>query len=277
VTSKPNGSSVLNPEDVDRITSQFDRLRRKLPDEAVMRLAREVVARLSKQALGTQNRHSTEQDVEALAKALISQDPAESASVFERIRGSVSDVRVLYLDYLSAASRLLGEWWEKDEATFAEVTVGVARIFGIVRRLRPYFVPDVVRQNRTAVFAAVPGEDHTLGITLAADFFRKEGWVVDLRVSDDHDALLDRISASHPVLVGLSAGGEGALAELAQLVVAIRVSAPGTLVAIGGQLARIDPSLADAVGADLIVDEADHAVALVEAVLDELAPGESQR
>lgn len=272
MTSKPNGSSVLAPEDVDRVTSQFDRLRSRLPEEAVVRLAAEVVARLSKRVRTGSPLLSTESEVQHLAKALISPDPTESAAKIEEISASVTDMRVLYLDYLSAASRLLGEWWENNEATFADVTIGVARIFGIVRRLRPYFAPQDIREDRTAVFAAVPGDDHTLGITMATDLFRKEGWIVDLKVSEEHDQLVDWISDANPALVGFSAGGEGSLAELARLVIAVRVSAPGSLIAVGGQLARIDPHLADTVGADVLVDEADQAVELVEAVLAELHP-----
>lgn len=47
--------------------------------------------------------------------------------------------------------------------------------------------------DRSALFATVPGETHTLGITMAADLFWDHGRRIDLRTGLDHDALIDAV------------------------------------------------------------------------------------
>ena len=60
-------------------------------------------------------------------------------------------------------------------------------------------------------FCAVPGEQHTLGVMMAADLFRRNGWDVGLLIGVDHAEIVERLErddrARHrPELLGRSLG-----------------------------------------------------------------------
>ena len=106
-----------------------------------------------------------------------------------------------------------------------------------------------------------PGEDHGIGVTIAADLFRQEGWEIDLRTDTDHEALLEHVEATRPQIIGLSLSTHRRLDALVRLVVAVRISIPEVIIGVapGGDLTgdRIR-QLADI---DLLFDDAHSACA----------------
>jgi len=135
---------------------------------------------------------------------------------------------------LATAARMLGEKWESDELSFAQVTIGTVRIFAIMRSMRHLFEPDVPVLEKTAIFAAVPGEDHTLGVQMAADLFRKDGWEIELKLGLDQDQLVEEIENSPSRIVGLSFGGDRSIDALSRLVVALQICRPQVKVFVCG-------------------------------------------
>ena len=223
----------------------------RLPGDAVEVLAREVVLRLAYRAAGSPlDRMPSEAEIARLCDALISSDRTAAAEMITDVRATGVSVETIYLSYLAVAARRLGEGWESDRLSFAEVTVGTSRIYAIMLGLRRSFRPVTPKRHRLAAFASVPGEDHTLGVTMAADLFRKAGWEIDLKVGLSHDELIDQIGhAGYPV-IGLSAGGEKSLAALIRLVLALRLSAPQTYIMISGHIVEEEPEIVRLTGAD---------------------------
>jgi methanogenic corrinoid protein MtbC1 len=84
------------------------------------------------------------------------------------------------LDHLAPAARCLGEWWETDRLPFTDVTMATARIQSMLRRMPTGRGHIAAFAGNGAVFCAVPGEQHTLGVMMAADLFRRNGWDVGL-------------------------------------------------------------------------------------------------
>lgn len=224
----------------------------RLPGDAVEVLAREVVSRLADRVSDTSylTRTPSHTEIERLCVALVSSDRKAAAEIITKVRAGGASVETIYLFYLSVAARRLGEWWETDRLSFTEVTVGTSRIYAIMLGLRRSFRPVPPKKHRLAVFASVPGEDHTLGVKMAADLFRKKGWDIDLKVDLTHDELIEELGYSDYPVIGLSAGGEKSLAALVRLVLALRISTPQTYIMISGHIVEEEPEIVRLTGAD---------------------------
>lgn len=249
---------LIDPEAFERAQRDFGALGPQLPGDALEGLAREVVSRLAdrSRADGAALRRPPDEETERLAGLLVSDAPEAGADYVNRLLQRGADVQEIYLTHLSGAARWLGEMWEADKLSFAEVTVGVSRIYAILRALRPGFRGSGSVPRPYAVFAAVPGETHTLGVSMAADIFRRDGWEIDLKLGRQHEQLMDEIEHSDAQLIGLSASGAHALADLARLVMALRVSRPDAFIMIAGPVVSqaaeaVERIAADAVAADM--------------------------
>jgi MerR family transcriptional regulator, light-induced transcriptional regulator len=133
---------------------------------------------------------------------------------------------------LAPAARELGTLWETDALSFADVTLAANRLFGLLRVLAHRQAPRA--DSPFAVFAAPPGEAHVLGVTMAAERARGQGWEVMLVVGDDHDTAVSRIAEARPDVIGLSLSGPRSLLPLGRLAVALRVTVPACPIVLSG-------------------------------------------
>lgn len=219
-----------------RSEANIRRLNEILPEDLVVNLAREVILRVaSKEPTLEQVTHfATEEDIRNLCYAFVSDDETAAASIISDLRAVGVGPEEIYLKRLAAAARMLGEMWISDEMTFTQVTVGTGRMFAIMRSMRHLFESAIPVQDKSAIFAAVPGEDHTLGVHMAADIFRKNGWEIALKVGLDHDQLVAEIEQAPTSIVGLSISGEHSIDALSRLVVALHIACPHAMIVVGG-------------------------------------------
>ena len=223
-----------------------------LPEASVTVLAHEVISRLA--ARGHQDLEHVADD---MADALSSPDDRAGLRLAKRLVAAGTSVEDVYLKHLTGAARRLGERWITDALTSAEVTIAAARIYAIIRALGSSLGTPVAPGDRHAVFAAVAGEQHTLGVTMAADLFRRDGWDIDLMVGREHDALLSELSETEFSLLGLSATAPETLPDLIRLSAAVRVSHPHVKILIGGHLANVEPRLKTVTDADVVSSKLD--------------------
>jgi methanogenic corrinoid protein MtbC1 len=200
-------------------------------------MAQEVVRQLAVRIKSSDRelQKPTAEELEAFCEALIAGDEEAAAAFMEDARSKGATSEAIYLKYLAVAARLLGEWWLSDRATFAQVTVGTGQIFSIMRDMKYAIGLASKPQGASVIFASVPGEDHTLGVRMAAELFREDGWEIVLKVGLDHDELVAEIERRPGSIVGLSIGGKHSLDALSRLVVALHISCPQSALLVGGQ------------------------------------------
>ena len=113
----------------------------KLPENDVESIVHEVLNRVKAQAL--RNNKSVDaparEKVERLCYALISDDHQEGQRFIESVYEDGASLEAIYLSYLAEAATILGEWWESDDASFYEVSIGTSRIYAIIRGLSHLF------------------------------------------------------------------------------------------------------------------------------------------
>ena len=260
--------ATIEPDLFGSSERRLRELKSRLPEDLVASLAREVISQVVRIAPASPVESPSEQDIAELCLALTSRDQFAGADFIRRVRAEGASVEVVYLKYLAAAARLLGDWWTENRASFADVTIGTSRIYGILRGLRSHFANPINEAERSAVFGAVPGETHTLGVVMAADMFRRDGWAIDLRVGLEHEPLVEEIQRLVPTLIGLSVSGRHSLSALSRLVIALQICRPATPILVAGQsIEELRPEI-DLMGVDGVVESLDEALIMARNLID---------
>ena len=247
----------------------------ELPYHAVRSLADEVVVRLAGKMRSVQGQALAQIDVDihAFTAALLSDTPDDAHEMIRQERREGVPIETIYLHTLAGSAKLMGKMWEEDRLSFLSMTVAVGHIFSIMRGLR-YEIPLAQRarvDRHRALFLSVPGETHTIGITMAADLLRNKGWDISLKTGRSHDDLVSAIQGEYHELIGISASQPTSIGPLTRLVVALRFVQPHAHIVIGGQIVSHLPELNSLIAADAVINDGDDVEALLDS-LSELPP-----
>jgi len=273
-----DGSSG-KPLDVDvyvRSQSELRQLKSQLPEGTVESLAREVIRRLTERDTEFSAKAPTDEQIARLCHALLSDDDHAGASFIQDIGTDGTTVEVVYLEYLARAARMLGDWWDNDKISFMSVTLGTSRMYAIMRGMQHRFAPRRNLPKRSALFASVPGETHTLGVRMAADLFRRDGWDINLKLGVTHDELVTYIQESDAILVGISAAGQHSLKALSQLVIALRINNPAAKVFVSGNAVNEAPETIGLMGVDGTATDVQSAKDLMASLWKEVQGSEAE-
>ena len=199
-----------------------------------------------------------EADIEALVAGLIRDDEQRICDLLRTVQARGVPTGAVYAELLAPAARQLGALWEQDRVDFATVTVGLGRLQRLLRHLSPAFGSEVEHppHGRRIVLTQPETEQHIFGLSMVAEFFRRDGWdvlggVAGVGVDAPAWVRRDWFDA-----VGFSIGSELSLPWLRETVTEVRrVSRNRSLVVlVGGPLFTLNPSWATEVGADATAD-----------------------
>jgi methanogenic corrinoid protein MtbC1 len=178
----------------------------------------------------------------------------------------------LFLDLLPSVARRLGDLWEEDSCSFMDVTLGVGRMQRLVRRLQPTFLRDreAPADGRAIYLAGTPGEDHTFGLMLSAEFLARAGWGVTMG-RPLGGAPESVVGQAWHTAAGFSLAREDGIPALKEAVEKIRSLSlnPSLVVLVGGEVVRKGAPGLDDVGADALIRDAADAPP----ILDRLTAG----
>ncbi|WP_322889345.1 MULTISPECIES: cobalamin-binding protein [unclassified Yoonia] len=257
-------------------TRQLRLVETELPQNAVSSLAREVVRRLAFRMPRHENAADlpTQSDIDLLCAALLSADDTAADKFILAARRDGVDIGAISRGYVAGAARKLGQMWDDDRISFVDVTLACGKLYGIIRGLRHVLAPQITqgREMRPAVFALVPGETHTLGIEIAADHFRREGWDIDLLVGLDHDTLIAEADEHHYEAIVLVANSDRMLEPLTRLSLALRITQPLAHIIVAGSILDHHPDILQLVGAEAVMPDLDTAVETLRKVLGPVQP-----
>jgi methanogenic corrinoid protein MtbC1 len=150
---------------------------------------------------------------------------------------------VLYQRVIAPAMHELGRLWEEGAITTADEHLATGVTHRVLAALRP---PELLEQKLErrpgrprALLAAVQGEQHALGLRMAADLLEDDGYEVAYLGADVPTvALLQAIHALSPDLLGLSATMPESRQRLEDVIEAVRAEYPQLPLLIGGQGSR---------------------------------------
>lgn len=251
----------FDAEIFSRTAALFATKRNALAPDAVEALASDIVQRLARRQLVGPRFDAddiSEDSIAEFSEALIQTTPDAALRFIEDRRAEGVTRQGVYLGYISGAACWLGASWEASRLSFAQVAIGTGHLYALMRALRAEEPPSAAAfdRRRCALFATVPGENHGIGITVAADLFRDAGWEIDLQVATDHDGLVAHVDQTEPPIIGLSLSTEARLEALVRLVVAMRIVVPHAIIGVA-PASDVDPKrLGDVVDIDLVFNDA---------------------
>ena len=215
---------------------------------------------------GARTAFPTESEISSFAELCTGLDE-EAPNLF--VQGLMTEglnSEAIFLHLLAPAARHLGYLWDEDLCDFSKVTIGLLRMQKITLRLGSDFQEKrkSALEGMRALFAPVPGSQHTLGVLMVSEFFRREGWQVWMELGSSEEKLLAAVKKDWFQVIGLSIGTEAHVESLTDTIRSIRAASANrdVKVLIGGPFLALSPNLYKEVGADAAAGDAVSAVEL---------------
>jgi methanogenic corrinoid protein MtbC1 len=198
-------------------------------------------------------------------------DEASAGDYIAELRAHGAGVESVYLDLLAPAARHLGARWEDDTLSFVDVTIGLLRLHQVLRALAPEFRAEAApeRPGRRALLVPAPGEQHTFGLSMVTEFFRRAGWGVWSGKPNTTEDLFGMVRGEWFAVVGFSVACDLQLDSLASCIRRVRSASrnPSIGVMVGGPVFVLHPELAVSVGADTTASDGRNAAFQAEGLL----------
>lgn len=198
----------------------------------------------------------SELDVREFAKLVLFQDESVAQACVDAMRVRGISVETIYLDLLAPVARYLGELWEQDVCDFTEVTIGLGRLQQVLHETSSAFGQAAQRPmtGRRVLLLPCPGEQHTFGIAMVAEFFHRAGWDVAGGPAQAAIDPEDMVRREWFDVVGLSLGGETHLGALCECIRNVRKASrnPNVGIIVGGPAFVANPGYAARVPADAV-------------------------
>lgn len=202
-----------------------------------------------------------------LERAAASEDRRARLAALDEIQAAGIGAEALVDLYIPELARRLGEDWFADRRSFAEVTIGCARLQSMLHDAAVDWAEDGRRSpSAPAVLLVVLSDEyHTLGALVAATQFRRAGAETRLLLGATEGEILAEALYSDLDLVAFSVSPGVNLEVLQRIVAKLRGSrARPPLVAVGGSILFARPDVAELVGADIGCNDPREALALCE-------------
>jgi len=164
---------------------------------------------------------------------------------------------------------------DTDECDFTQVTVALWRLQQIVYEYSPAFQRDhrARHAGRRALLVPAPGSQHTFGVVIVAEFFRRSGWDVRGEPNATETDIKNSLGGEWFDVLGLSVGAECLLPAVSSAILGLRKASrnPSLVVMVGGPIVAGTADFVARVGADGTAPDAAAAVALAETLVSRRA------
>ena len=213
----------------------------------------------------------TDAQLAELVALVLAREEARSVAFVEALHDAGYPAETLYLDLLAPTARQLGQMWVDDDCDFTDVTVGLFLLQNSLRELG-------ASQRDTAVvnpaaprilLVPLPREQHTFGLSMVYDFFRRAGWNAWSGTVESEGELSAMVRESWFDIVGFSLPCDEQLDDARAMIRMVRAASknPGVAIMVGGPGFTADPALAGTVGADGTAMDGRQAVKAADALL----------
>ena len=196
----------------------------------------------------------TGDDVAELGRIVMESDTERAVHFVESILQRGVPLESVYLELLAPTARHLGDLWDQDQSDFMQVTIGLWRLQEVLHELGPAFLNEAEpsEPGRRVFLVPVPGDQHTFGAVIVAEFFRRAGWDVWDDPGASKEEIVRIVRSEWFSVVGLSVSCEQHLETLGSVIRAIRRSSRNSSIGImmGGQPFIEHPERVALVGAD---------------------------
>lgn len=211
------------------------------------------------------------EEVVEFVRLLLAADVTFASAFVETLCARGASLETVFLDLFTPSARLLGSLWDEDICDFTDVTIALSRLQQLLRELSAAFDIEAEQapRGRAALLVTAPGDQHSFGVFILQEFFRRAGWNVrGGTVTSNHELL--SLAESGPFdLVGLSVSNEITVDRFASVVSSIRdaVAPRMPVIMVGGRFFLDHPDCVQDVGADATAQDGRRAILRVSSLL----------
>jgi methanogenic corrinoid protein MtbC1 len=207
--------------------------------------------------------------VTAFTDLILGHDVTAVMNAFTALTAKGYCVDDLFLDLLAPSAALLGRMWDDDLCDFVEVTAGLAQLQFLLATFRSDGGIVPYDRGRRVLLMGEPGERHTFGLAIVAQFMRKAGWHTDSGLASTPEEIAELVGSEFFGVVGLTLSRESHLDQLAASIQAVRRASlnPSIGVMVGGPVFLEHPEYVERVRADASAVDAPTAVLLAQKLL----------
>lgn len=200
-----------------------------------------------------------------LQDAVVGPDPGAYREVAARMLDSGMQVAELCDVYVPVVARRLGEEWCEDTMSFAEVSIGSARLQALLRDVALDPARDPADESRTGRVMVLADEHHTLGAMVLTGQLRRRGVSVRLVFDRSRMGLSQLAEGGGFDAVLLSVALAADLGAVRRLVTMLReVGGGGTPIVVGGGILDIGADRTrEETGADLATSDPEYVLKLI--------------
>jgi methanogenic corrinoid protein MtbC1 len=197
--------------------------------------------------------------VQALAQACWDEQgqPLQLLLAWARMGVSWDDI---YLQGVAPAAQLLGVWWASDRMDFCAVSIASTRLQQTLYELSPTFLAEggAAHNGLAALLFCSPGAQHSMGLFMLGEFFRKSGWRVAGLALPNHASAMRCVESDWFDVLGLSVSTNRCVDGLGSLVCKLRRASanPDLKIMVGGPMVAVNRGLLLSLGADFIGGDA---------------------
>lgn len=213
-------------------------------------------------------RHCGPSDVALLTSLVLSMDGNAGTELIDRLLREGAAIEELLLNLLAPVARRLGDMWDADQADFLTVTSAVCELQRILHRLAPSHNSATAEEGPHALLMPAPGEQHSFGLLIVAEMFRRDGWGVTTNTPSQLSDISRAVKRYPYEIVGFSLSSELLIEALFSAIRVVKSDSrvAGTRIIVGGNAFVSDPGLCRKVGADFHATDANHAMIFARAV-----------
>lgn len=201
----------------------------------------------------------TSEEVADFARLILTRREAQALQCIETMRIKGAPIESIYLDLLAPAARHLGELWEEDLCDFTDVTIGLGHLQKMLHQLSAEVEKKrhPVSNGLRVLLVPTPGEQHTFGLAMVAEFFQRDGWYVTGGPYDLFDDPATLVKRQKFDVVGFSLATVAQLERLTECIAEVRKASKnqGVCIMVGGPLFAGNPEFGSRVGADLVAND----------------------
>lgn len=202
--------------------------------------------------------------IQILAQACLQGLDAARQVVFgwQRQGQSLEDI---YLQGITPCARLLGDWWCADRLDFAMTTIASAHLQQLLHDFSHEFLQESPQQCKGwgVLLLSEPGAQHSMGLFMLSEFFKRAGWTVTVGVPQDLAEFKRLFQSDWFDAVGVSLSTDRHLDTLAHVLPRLREGSDNLnlRVFVGGPMAHVAPERLQGLSAEVLTEDAPATVA----------------
>lgn len=186
-------------------------------------------------------------------------------SFVESLRAEGRPLAEILLDLFAPSARRLGDLWKDDRIDFFDVTIGLSRLQQLLRNFALALGDEgklPCAERPRALLGPAIGEQHTFGVFMVGEFFRRAGWTITDACIGSADELADAVADDWYDIAGFSLSCESRLEALAAQIKAARAASLNSRlqVMVGGRVFSENPQFVSMVDADATAADGEMAV-----------------